>query len=33
LEVDLREKSKTTVIWLAYSEELCEQAMEEFIKS
>jgi superfamily II DNA or RNA helicase len=29
----LREKSKTTVIWLAYSEELCEQAMEEFIKS
>ncbi len=29
----LREKPKTTVIWLAYSEELCEQAVEEFIKS
>lgn len=24
---------ETTVIWLAYSEELCEQAVEEFIKS
>jgi superfamily II DNA or RNA helicase len=29
----LREKSGTTVIWLAYSEELCEQAVEEFTKS
>lgn len=26
-------ETKTTIIWLAYSEELCEQAVEEFIKS
>lgn len=26
-------KPATTIIWLAYSEELCEQAVEEFIKS
>lgn len=29
----LRAKPETTIIWLAYSEELCEQATEEFIKS
>jgi superfamily II DNA or RNA helicase len=29
----LRKKSKTTIIWLAYSEELCDQAVEEFTKS
>ncbi|MBE8232639.1 MAG: DEAD/DEAH box helicase [Endozoicomonadaceae bacterium] len=29
----LSTEEETTVIWLAYSEELCEQAVEEFIKS
>lgn len=29
----LRTQPQATVIWLAYSEELCEQATEEFIKS
>jgi superfamily II DNA or RNA helicase len=29
----LCKQPQTTIIWLAYSEELCEQAVEEFIKS
>lgn len=29
----LRKQPQTTIIWLAYSEELCEQAVQEFIKS
>jgi len=29
----LRSKSKGVVVWLAHSEELCEQAAEEFIKA